>query len=117
MDERTREWFRAQGRIGGKKRVRSLTGDERSALAKNAAKARWGWRLGWRYKVETSIHGDETRAVVRVWQAGENPRRDPGMIVCEFRGSTIQRARVFAKLFFRHWLHDQMPRNRKERKG
>jgi hypothetical protein len=116
MDDKTREWFKAQGRIGGKKRVAALSEAERSALAQNAAKARWGWRHGWRYKLETALSAGEVRAAVRAWQEGESPRRDPGMVICEFRAPTIQRARVLAKLFFRHWLRDQIPRKKKGKK-
>jgi hypothetical protein len=45
MPESAREYFRQQGarggRIGGKQRAANLTAEQRSALARQAARARW----------------------------------------------------------------------------
>ena len=114
MDVKTREWFRVQGRIGGRKRVAALSEAERSALAQNAARARWGWREGWRYKLETKIDGGWVHGAIRAWQPGENPRREPGMVICNFRSLTVQHVRVLARQFFRQWLQGQIPRRKKK---
>lgn len=40
-----REYFRNQGRIGGKRRARNLTAAERRASARKAVQARWAkWK-------------------------------------------------------------------------
>jgi hypothetical protein len=48
IPEEALRFFREQGKrggkIGGKARAESLTGEERSAIAKKAAAARWGKR-------------------------------------------------------------------------
>ncbi len=41
MPEAVLEYFRAQGRIGGKMRTDSMTAEERSELARKAVQARW----------------------------------------------------------------------------
>lgn len=37
----TRAWFAAQGRLGAAKRQAGLTGEQRAAIARKAADARW----------------------------------------------------------------------------
>jgi len=41
LPENIRELFRRQGSIGGKKRNASLSPEERSAIGRKAAEARW----------------------------------------------------------------------------
>ncbi len=38
---RGREWFRQQGRKGGKRRIETLTQAQRTAIARKAARVRW----------------------------------------------------------------------------
>ena len=42
LPDDVREFFRRQGKIGGKKRLETLTAEERREIARKAAQARWG---------------------------------------------------------------------------
>ena len=44
MPDEIREYFRRQGRVGGKTRARNLTPEERSEGARRAVQARWAKR-------------------------------------------------------------------------
>jgi len=41
LPEGMREWFAAQGKLGGKARAKALTEAERKAIGKKGAVARW----------------------------------------------------------------------------
>jgi uncharacterized protein YdaU (DUF1376 family) len=41
MPDDLREYFRQQGKIGAKKRVKVLTPEQRTKIARDAANARW----------------------------------------------------------------------------
>jgi hypothetical protein len=44
LPDEVREFFRRQGRIGGKTRAQNLTAEERSQGARRAVQARWAKR-------------------------------------------------------------------------
>jgi len=44
LPDEVREFFRRQGRIGGKRRAQNLTPEERSEGARRAVQARWAKR-------------------------------------------------------------------------
>jgi hypothetical protein len=44
LPDEVREFFRRQGRIGGKTRAQNLTAEERSEGARRAVEARWARR-------------------------------------------------------------------------
>lgn len=44
MPDDVREFFRKQGSIGGKRRMKGLSAQERSEIARNAAEKRWASR-------------------------------------------------------------------------
>lgn len=41
MPDDVREFFRKQGRIGGKRRMKRLSPEERTKIARKAAQSRW----------------------------------------------------------------------------
>jgi hypothetical protein len=41
MPDDVREFFRKQGSIGGKRRMKKLSAEERTEIARNAAQKRW----------------------------------------------------------------------------
>jgi hypothetical protein len=46
MPDNVREFFRKQGSIGGKRRMRKLSPQERTEIARKAAKSRWANKAG-----------------------------------------------------------------------
>ena len=45
MPDNVREFFRKQGSIGGKRRMKKLTPEERTEIAKKAAESRWADKI------------------------------------------------------------------------
>ncbi len=70
LPDHIREYFRQQGKIGVAKRVAGQTPEERSAIARHAARQRWA-----KYrKQEEAIHGQ-----VVICPAGGRRATSPGV--------------------------------------
>jgi hypothetical protein len=111
MDDKTREWFRAQGRIGGRKRAAAMTREERRAQAREAARLRWYGRHRVKVAPARQTAPGWFEAWVDVWPPETNPR-SPGLRLSG-AGPTEAVAKARALRHVREWIKAQQPRKRK----
>ena len=113
MDDATREWFRTQGRIGGKRRAAALTAAQRRSQAQRAAQSRW--YKGHRVKITQVLElgSGQIQAWATVWDPTMDSR---GPSELKFPGVGPDRAvaQARAKQNARKWIiRRQAKRSRK----
>lgn len=120
-----RDYFKKQGRKGGRARARNLTAEALSAIGKKAAQARWGkentmkmypseegWRIG--IKMDKDEHG-RFWAMASGFSPGTDPRPGPGHDLGIYEGHTAEEAGAKALESARKRMIPLLPKKKKKK--